>query len=247
MTTTTTERDLTRQIDALENEKGQLVYAWIAENNDRDALHGNQAAWTAAWDAAEKATAGRKREILNLQRDLRAERKAIKDAAKAEREARIAASKRERAEARDRVTVECQVCAGRYCATGAGALVHHGYTRPGDGFIHGDCWGVGYKAYPETDGLVAYVEALGRQAAAVASALLALPERQEFHDVRESYGRNYQVKREVVVTLRGDAGWDRRYALAVSTFEREAEAIASEITRANDRIAAACGFATVAR
>lgn len=237
--TTSAEYDLTRQIEKLESEKGQLIYAWIDANRDRDALHGNQAAWTEAWDAAEKATAARKREILDVQRTLRAERKAIKDAAKAEREARTAARKREQTEARERITSECQVCEGRYCTTTGGELVHHGYTRPGDGFIHGDCFGVGYKAYPETDGLVAYVTALRAQAERTAARLAALPATEEFTDVRESYGRNYQITRETVVTRRSDAGWARRYALAESKLQREAEAIASEVARATARIAAA--------
>jgi hypothetical protein len=43
----------------------------------------------------------------------------------------------------------CPCCFGDYVAdktTGA-KLVHHGYARPGDGMIHGDCYGVGYAPY----------------------------------------------------------------------------------------------------
>ena len=43
----------------------------------------------------------------------------------------------------------CPCCFGDYIAdksTGA-KMVHHGYERPGDGMIHGDCYGVGYAPY----------------------------------------------------------------------------------------------------
>jgi hypothetical protein len=43
----------------------------------------------------------------------------------------------------------CPCCFGDYVAdksTGA-KMVHHGYERPGDGMIHGDCYGVGYAPY----------------------------------------------------------------------------------------------------
>lgn len=40
-------------------------------------------------------------------------------------------------------TGTCPVCEGNFKRNGTG-LVHHGYTRPGTGFIHGDCFAVGY-------------------------------------------------------------------------------------------------------
>jgi hypothetical protein len=40
-------------------------------------------------------------------------------------------------------TGTCPVCSGNFKRNSPG-LVHHGYTRPGTGFIHGDCFGVGY-------------------------------------------------------------------------------------------------------
>jgi hypothetical protein len=43
----------------------------------------------------------------------------------------------------------CPCCFGDYVAdrtTGA-RMVHHGYERPGDGMIHGDCYGVGEQPY----------------------------------------------------------------------------------------------------
>jgi hypothetical protein len=40
-------------------------------------------------------------------------------------------------------TGTCPVCEGNFKRNGTG-LVHHGYTRPGDGMQHGDCFAVGY-------------------------------------------------------------------------------------------------------
>lgn len=40
-------------------------------------------------------------------------------------------------------TGTCPVCEGNFKRNGTG-LVHHGYQRPGDGAIHGDCFAVGY-------------------------------------------------------------------------------------------------------
>lgn len=40
----------------------------------------------------------------------------------------------------------CPVCEGEFKVRD-GKLVHHGFTRPGDGMIHGDCFAVGYEPY----------------------------------------------------------------------------------------------------
>ena len=48
---------------------------------------------------------------------------------------------------------ECQVCERTQALTKDGVLVHHGYERPGHGWIVGDCFGVGHKPYTATDAL----------------------------------------------------------------------------------------------
>ena len=40
----------------------------------------------------------------------------------------------------------CPVCEGTF-KTREGRMVHHGYERPGDGMIHGDCFAVNRLAY----------------------------------------------------------------------------------------------------
>lgn len=56
---------------------------------------------------------------------------------------------------------ECQICEGTF-ACHNGVLGHHGYKRPGWGFIVGDCTGVDHKPFPATDALVKYRESLDR-------------------------------------------------------------------------------------
>lgn len=41
---------------------------------------------------------------------------------------------------------QCPVCEGDFKLRD-GRLVHHGFERPGDGMIHGDCFAVGYEPY----------------------------------------------------------------------------------------------------
>lgn len=51
---------------------------------------------------------------------------------------------------------ECQICEGKFAVLNGG-MVHHGYKRPGYGFIVGDCMGVGHAPYPATDALERYL------------------------------------------------------------------------------------------
>jgi len=55
---------------------------------------------------------------------------------------------------------ECQVCARQQALDVSGNMVHHGYQRPGFGYIVGDCFGVAHKPYPATDALILWQSAL---------------------------------------------------------------------------------------
>lgn len=71
----------------------------------------------------------------------------------------------------------CPVCEGRFKVFGGrgGALasmVHHGYKRPGDGMIHGDCWAVGREPYEHScEATKEYQAALNGRRADVEGAL----------------------------------------------------------------------------
>jgi len=41
----------------------------------------------------------------------------------------------------------CPICEGSFKLTSTEKLVHHGFKRPGDGVIHGDCFAVDYPPY----------------------------------------------------------------------------------------------------
>lgn len=60
-----------------------------------------------------------------------------------------------------RLVGTCPVCERHQKVTAGGAMVHHGFKRPGWGSIVGDCFGVGYQAYElSSDGCAAYRDAL---------------------------------------------------------------------------------------
>lgn len=48
---------------------------------------------------------------------------------------------------KEKLSGTCQGCFGSYALTSDQHLVHHGYTRPGYGYIVGDCVGTGHEPY----------------------------------------------------------------------------------------------------
>ena len=53
---------------------------------------------------------------------------------------------RDMATTKTRTVGTCQICEREHKLL-SGKVVHHGYQRPGDGEIHGDCFGVGHAPY----------------------------------------------------------------------------------------------------
>lgn len=70
---------------------------------------------------------------------------------------------------------ECQICERKQACDKDGTLGHHGYKRPGWGFIHGDCMGHSYKPYPATDALERYLVMLKNYIVSRQQALAELP------------------------------------------------------------------------
>jgi hypothetical protein len=68
----------------------------------------------------------------------------------AEKKAERARAERAAAEARGTVFGECQICEREQALSKDGLLVNHGYTRPGCGFIVGNCYGVKYPTYAKS-------------------------------------------------------------------------------------------------
>lgn len=79
-----------------------------------------------------------------------------------------------------RLVGTCPVCERQQKVTPGGAMVHHGYVRPGTGSIHGDCFGVGYPAYQlSTKGCEAYRKFLAEWRAGQEARLRRLYDRPE--------------------------------------------------------------------
>lgn len=74
----------------------------------------------------------------------------------------------------------CPCCEGDFKLNG-GKLVHHGYLRPGDGYIHGDCFSVGLTPHETSpDTAKAYLKALKNIEANLVRALEDLPKVEMF-------------------------------------------------------------------
>ena len=79
-----------------------------------------------------------------------------------------------------RPRAECQICEGAPATETGGCLGHHGYRRPGCGFIQGDCMGVGYQPYPKTDALEIYLRLLDAHIERTNARLAVLPTLTEY-------------------------------------------------------------------
>lgn len=60
-------------------------------------------------------------------------------------------------------TGTCPVCEGNFKLDSGGKIGHHGFTRPGDGWLHGSCFGVKYRPFElDAVGAIDYGVALGK-------------------------------------------------------------------------------------
>ncbi|AVH85000.1 hypothetical protein RsoM2USA_71 [Ralstonia phage RsoM2USA] len=71
--------------------------------------------------------------------------------------------KRKRVERTRENTGTCGICCKEQKLSKQGNLVHHGFTKPGFGYIQGDCFGVGFKPYElSAQACKSYIEVLTR-------------------------------------------------------------------------------------
>jgi hypothetical protein len=148
------------------------------------------------------------------------------------------APKKEYAKPRD----ECQICARKQAIDKDGTLGHHGYKRPGWGFIDGDCMGEGYKPYPATDALEKYKVAIQNYLNANQAALEMLPDKQELV-YRYTTGYRKERQEHTIPVARGD---EMKYLnengvhVSVPSFEelekREQRRLQSEISNATKEL-----------
>jgi len=146
---------------------------------------------------------------------------------------------------------ECQLCTKEQALTGNGRLGNHGYSRPGWGFIVGNCPGVGYKPFPETDALEAIIPRLNEH--------LTWCESQVIEPKSYSVSAGYKEKPRTVVdfagyealstdeTIRASSRpgayrdlrvqWDELVERTKANWAREAKRTEEEIVWVTERIA----------
>ena len=142
----------------------------------------------------------------------------------------------------------CQICEGDQ-KLHAGGMVHHGYRRPGDGFIHGDCPGVGHVPYEVSCDLVKeHIVDLGRFIKDKQDWLRRL----QGGEVTELHVEEYRGagRRELVRVVAGTAEadkhdlsygctlWERALRGAVRKAESLIRQAADDVVRCERRVAA---------
>lgn len=141
-------------------------------------------------------------------------------------------------------TGHCAICGKLHKLTKGKKLVNHGYERPGDGWLHGECFGVGYAPYE-----------LSHEANDAFAVMLtnALTKKETYlgvllhHEVNKFYksvservqvdGRWKHVDRLVLVK-RGEEGFDDLELNAIDNVEADINGIKENIGWNNSKIAA---------
>jgi hypothetical protein len=133
---------------------------------------------------------------------------------------------------------ECQVCEGRFCVKN-GLLVKHGFKRPGDGFLHGECMGVGHAPFPSTTALVPYRAMISTLLSDRFARLNELSSRVEtVLLVRASCLRPLEVK-ELAVGVTPAYDWDVAISNAAFSAKKRVREFVAEVARVDARIALA--------
>jgi hypothetical protein len=93
----------------------------------------------------------------------------------------------------------CPICEGTYKVRG-GAMVHHGFKRPGDGFIHGDCFAVGHPPYEVSCSITkTYRSSIEKGRADLVETLASAASILRFTTTRTGWGQMAPVQVEYVV------------------------------------------------
>lgn len=135
----------------------------------------------------------------------------------------------------------CQICEGEFKLTTDHVMVHHGYKRPGHGFIVGDCMAVGAPAYEQScEVLKAYTAGIRKtledkrsyQAKLLAHEVKVIP--------RATWpnGRGFNARPVWVDTHEGEPEFARAYESAKYQVEADIRNYEREVARCEARIAA---------
>lgn len=104
----------------------------------------------------------------------------------------------------------CPACEGEFKVRD-GKLVHHGFTRPGDGQIHGDCFAVGYEPYQRsTKGCEDYKAVIETRLADLEKFLNEIPARTYWSElVVKGWSRSEIETRQYVLGVTDRYTWER--------------------------------------
>jgi hypothetical protein len=131
---------------------------------------------------------------------------------------------------------ECQICERHQACDKDETLGHHGYKRPGWGFIQGDCMGEGHKPYPATDALEKYLTAVESYIERCQKALEILPSLQELHYEFEHGWRQERKTIKLTIPRGKQDEYVQDYRRTIPSFEelerREKNRLENEIEQA---------------
>lgn len=136
----------------------------------------------------------------------------------------------------------CQICEGEFKLTAdTHVMVHHGYKRPGHGFIVGDCMAVHEPAYEQscevlkayTKGIKAGLENLRTHLAKLIAGEVKMIPRQTWPD-----GRGFNARPVWVDTHEGEPEFARAYESDKYKTEADIRHYEREVARCEARIAA---------
>jgi hypothetical protein len=133
----------------------------------------------------------------------------------------------------------CAFCEGDWKLDADNRLVHHGYKRPGDGAIAGDCLGVSQAPYEvSAEPLKAYATALQNQL----RELIAARERHLCVSYFEVFGTDRRTKKMTVDSysklVTPAYVWDRAHYMKLGNMNRHIDGVKREIARIEKHIAA---------
>ncbi len=137
---------------------------------------------------------------------------------------------------------ECQICQHRQILSSKGTLVLHGYERPGNGYILGDCFGTGRKPWEVAcDALAEWIEKLKRASAENARAAIAVA---AFTTVNVNRGSTRKPRMVTLVKggidpdgmMYGHDSFASEIRMRVRGHELQAESLAEEAKREAARL-----------
>lgn len=151
---------------------------------------------------------------------------------------------------RDEKCGTCPCCFGDYVVTTAHLaryrhvttkMVHHGYERPGDGYIHGDCHGVGFEPFEiSCEGTKSWLNQLRGILNYRREALRQLDLCDEIiveYKVRRGWGGKVQLERKTIKRSEDAHGFKTAVENKRFELERDIEKITRDIGEYEKRIA----------